>query len=68
MVGDSFAEITAAVCPDAPPAVVGRAMGAWVQLFGTVSFELFGQLENVVDDKQVFFEHQMRAQAAYIGL
>jgi hypothetical protein len=39
-----------------------------VQLFGTVSFELFGQLENAVRDKAAFFEHQMRAQAVYIGL
>ena len=43
-------------------------MGAWVQLFGMVSFELFGQLENAIGDKAAFFEHQMRAQAAYIGL
>jgi AcrR family transcriptional regulator len=67
-VGDTFAEITAWLCPDAPPTAVARAMGAWVQLFGTVSFELFGQLENAIGDKEAFFEHQMRAQADYIGL
>jgi AcrR family transcriptional regulator len=59
--------IRAELCPDAPLAVMSRAMGAWVQLFGTVSFELFGQFENIVDDKRAFFEHQMRAQATYIG-
>jgi AcrR family transcriptional regulator len=67
-VGGNLAEITAALCPAAPPAAMSRAMGAWVQLFGTVSFELFGQLENAVGDKAAFFEHQMRAQADYIGL
>jgi AcrR family transcriptional regulator len=60
--------VRASICPDAPLVVVSRAMGAWVQLFGLVSFELFGQLENVVEDKDAFFEHQMRAQADYIGL
>ena len=67
-VGGNIAEIAAALCPAAPPVAVSRAMGAWVQLFGTVSFELFGQLENVVGDKDAFFEHQMRAQGDYIGL
>jgi AcrR family transcriptional regulator len=66
--GENFARLAAWLCPDAPPAAVSRGMGAWVQLFGTVSFELFGQLENAVGDKEAFFEHQMRAQAVYIGL
>jgi AcrR family transcriptional regulator len=64
----NFAELAATLCPDAPPAALARGMGAWVQLFGTVSFELFGQLENAVTDKRAFFEHQMRAQATYVGL
>jgi hypothetical protein len=68
VVGGTFVELAASLCPDTPPAVLSRALGAWVQLFGTVSFELFGQLENAVGDKEAFFEHQMRAQAAYIGL
>ena len=66
--GETFVAIGADICPDAPPAVLSRAMGAWVQLFGTVSFELFGQLENAVADKAAFFEQQMCAQAVYIGL
>ena len=40
------------LCPDVPPAVVAGGMGAWIQLFGTVSFELFGQLDNAVGDKR----------------
>ena len=67
-VNDTFTQMAQWLCPAVPPAVLSRAMGAWVQLFGSVSFELFGQLENAVGDKEAFFEHQMRAQAAYIGL
>lgn len=66
--GDNFARVAANLSPGVPAAAMGRAMGAWTQLFGTVSFEVFGQLENAVDDKEAFFEHQMRAQAVYIGL
>jgi hypothetical protein len=44
-------------------------MAAFVQLSGAVSAELFGQLNNSVDeDRRGFFEFQMRGAAAFIGL
>jgi hypothetical protein len=51
-----------------PEALLARGVTAWIQLFGTVSFELFGQFDNVFDDRAGFFEHQMRTMAAHIGL
>lgn len=60
--------LRATICPDASPAVLSRGLGAWTQLFGMVSFELFGQFRNTIENPRAFFEHQMRAQAAYIGL
>lgn len=39
-------------------------IGLWTQLFGHLSFELFGQFQNVVTDLDQFFEVQMRAGAA----
>lgn len=51
-----------------PRPALARGLGAWVQLFGTVSFELFGQFANTIADRTAFFDHQMRAQAAHIGL
>jgi hypothetical protein len=33
-----------------------------------VSFELFGQLNNVIEDRTTFFEYQMRAAARMVGL
>jgi AcrR family transcriptional regulator len=62
------ARVGAGVAPSAPLGPVGRALGSWVQLFGFVSFELFGQLNNAVNVPGPVFDHQMRAQAAYIGL
>jgi AcrR family transcriptional regulator len=51
-----------------PPAVLARALTAWAQLFGTLSFELFGRLTNAITDYDAFFDYQLRAMAGYIGL
>ena len=29
---------------------------AWIQMFGVVSFELFGQFNNVIDARAEFFD------------
>ena len=58
----------AVIAPDVPDAVTARALSAWVTLFGLVSFEVFGQLNNVVEHPGEFFGHQMRAQARFVGL
>jgi AcrR family transcriptional regulator len=56
------------IAPDASDAAMARALSAWVTLFGMVSFEVFGQLNNVVLHRDEFFAHQMRAQARFVGL
>src|SRR5688572_8439672 len=58
----------ALIAPDVPDAVTARALSAWVTLFGLVSFELFGQLNNVVHHPDDFFAHQMRTQAGFVGI
>jgi AcrR family transcriptional regulator len=68
-----YAEELAAVAdqftPGAPPRLVAGAMSAFIHLCGAVSAELFGQLNNSVDeDRRGFFEFQMRGAAALIGL
>jgi len=49
-----------------------RGMAAWSGLFGAVSFELYGQLHNVVAEsakaRKAYFDHQMRQVAAGLGL
>ena len=60
--------IRAAFGPDIPRAVMTRGLSAWVTLFGHTSFELFGQLRNTIDARTEYFDHQMRAQAHYMGL
>jgi len=51
-----------------PAAVLSRGMTAWAQLFGSLSFELFGRLTNAVTDYEAYFDHQLRSMAHYLGL
>lgn len=41
--------------PDLPPALAVAMVAAWSQLFGLVSFEVFGQFNRVVEDRETFF-------------
>jgi AcrR family transcriptional regulator len=41
---------------------------AWTQLVGSVSFELFGHLHNVIYDYPAYFEYQMREIGARLAL
>ncbi len=45
---------------DIPAVVMLRGLAAWTQLFGHVSFELFGQFTNLIHDRDAFFEVQMK--------
>lgn len=51
-----------------PSSVLARGMTAWAQLFGSLSFELFGRLTNAITDHDTYFDHQLRAMAGYVGL
>jgi AcrR family transcriptional regulator len=56
------------VAPRLPEELLLLGMTGWLQLFGAVSFELFGQLNNVIDARAEFFDQQMELQADLIGL
>jgi hypothetical protein len=51
-----------------PATLLARVFTAWALLFGTISFELFGRLTNVVTDYDAYFEQQLRVMARYLGL
>jgi AcrR family transcriptional regulator len=51
-----------------PPQVLIRAAIAWTQLFGMVSFELFGQFTGSFDPPDAFFERAVAEMAAFAGL
>ncbi|GAQ67290.1 TetR/AcrR family transcriptional regulator [Streptomyces scabiei] len=54
--------------PDLPPEVIAVLVGAWAQLFGLISFEVFGQFNRVVEDREVFFRHAAGQLAHHVGL
>jgi AcrR family transcriptional regulator len=57
-----------AVGSDVDDELLLAGLRAWVDLYGTVSFELFGQFQNVVSDPERFFDVQMRRGADALGL
>jgi AcrR family transcriptional regulator len=56
--GDLTRAVQAAF-PGLPPVVLARGMTAWIHLFGLVSFELFGQFNNVIEAREDFFDYQV---------
>ena len=54
--------------PGLDPRLGPAAVSAWTLLFGTVGFELFGQYENVVVDREVYFDHVATTAAGWVGL
>ena len=51
-----------------PDDVAARTVTAWAGLFGLVSFELFGQFENVITDRDAFFDHAAASLGRLVGL
>jgi AcrR family transcriptional regulator len=60
--------LAAQIAPELPPAVLVNALIAWTQLFGMVSFELFGQLVGSVDPSDEFFAAAAERMADLVGL
>lgn len=54
--------------PDLPEALLTQALLGWTHLVGAVTFELFGQLNDVIEARESYFDHQMRRIADLIGL
>jgi AcrR family transcriptional regulator len=51
-----------------PAEMIGPLVAAWTQLFGLVSFELFGQTRNAFEAHDDLFAYTTAAMAAFLGL
>lgn len=51
-----------------PEELLALGTVAWIHLFGAVSFELFGQLNNVIEAREAYFDHQVRLMADLMGV
>jgi len=62
------ARLRESVLAAVPDQVAARALTAWAGVFGLVSFELFGQFENVVSDRSAFFDHAVNCLGGMMGI
>ncbi|TXS01661.1 TetR/AcrR family transcriptional regulator [Streptomyces sp. col6] len=60
--------LAADIAPGLAPAVAAPLVAAWAQLFGLVSFEVFGQFHRVVEAREVFFRQAVTELARTVGL
>ncbi|MHA5048199.1 TetR/AcrR family transcriptional regulator [Streptomyces sp. SD15] len=60
--------MAADLAPDLPPEAVTALVAAWAQLYGLIGFELFGQFNRVVEDREAFFRHAADQLAHGVGL
>lgn len=51
-----------------PPESVAALVAAWAQLFGLISFELFGQFNQVVEEREALFRQTAGELARSVGL
>jgi AcrR family transcriptional regulator len=56
------------VAPGVSEAIMARALIAWTEIYGAISFELFGRFNNTITDLEAWFDHQARVLAAFLGL
>jgi len=60
--------VAEAIAPGVDGGVLTRALIAWTQLFGMISFELFGQFVGALEPADPFFGYTVERMADYVGL
>ncbi|MFJ8848932.1 TetR/AcrR family transcriptional regulator [Streptomyces sp. NPDC102437] len=65
---DEAARMVREFAPDLPPEAATPLIAAWAQLFGLISFEIFGQFNRVVEARDVFFREAVTEMARSVGL
>jgi AcrR family transcriptional regulator len=63
-----LAQLRDAIMPGVPDEVIAAALTAWAGVFGLISFELFGQFNNVITDRTAYFTHAVTSLARLFGL
>jgi AcrR family transcriptional regulator len=62
------ARLAAELAPELPVPVIAALVAAWAQVFGIVSFEVFGQFNQVVEARGAFLDQAAAALAGQVGL
>ena len=56
------------VAPELPIPTAAALVAVWAQLFGIISFEVFGQFDQLVEARAEFFAHAAAALAVQVGI
>lgn len=67
-IAEDMVRARAAIPMDITDDLIARSFTAWAGLYGTVSFELFGQFNNVIDERAAYFDHTMTLLGRLVGL
>jgi AcrR family transcriptional regulator len=62
------ARLAAELAPELPAPVIAALVAAWAQVFGIVSFEVFGQFNQVVEARGPFFDQAAAVLGTQVGL
>jgi AcrR family transcriptional regulator len=62
------ARLASELAPELPVPTIAALVAAWAQVFGIMSFEVFGQFNSVVEARGPFFDQAAAALAAQVGL
>lgn len=65
---DEARRMAADLAPDLPPEVIVPLVAAWAQLYGLIGFEVFGQFNRLVEDREPFFRQAVGRLAHDVGL
>ncbi|MEU6225650.1 TetR/AcrR family transcriptional regulator [Streptomyces sp. NPDC047042] len=60
--------LAADIAPDLPAEVAVALASAWAQVYGLVGFELFGQFNRVIEDRETFFRYAVSRIGHEVGL
>ena len=65
---EDLEELRATVMAGVPDEVIAAALTAWAGVFGVISFEIFGQFNNVLSDRDTYFGHAVAGLGHLFGL
>jgi AcrR family transcriptional regulator len=68
ILAEQAAVVADLIAPGTPATVIARVLIAWTQVFGMISFELFGQLVGSADPADAFFGYALEQMGDFIGL
>jgi AcrR family transcriptional regulator len=68
LLAQQLADLSAQIAPELDPALIVRGVSAWTQVFGLVSFELFGQFVGSLEPADALFDYAVEDLADYLGL